>query len=116
MKTNESQIFELDYYDTENGRSPLIEWLRALDNMTRAKVVTKIDKLGLGHFSNCKSVGDGLYELKMNFGPGYRVYYSRVGKKILLLISGGDKGSQKKDIKKAEEYLKDYRGRHAKAD
>jgi len=78
---------------------------------TRAKILTRIDRLKLGNFGDCKSVGDGIYELRIHYGPGIRLYYSRVGNKVLLLLCGGDKSSQVKDIKKAKEFLKDYRFR-----
>lgn len=107
----ETQVFELEYYVAENGKAPLLEWLKRLDMITKAKVATKIDSLSCGNFGKCKSLGGGLYELKIDFGPGYRVYYSQVGKRILLLISGGDKGSQKRDIKQAIDCLQSYKER-----
>lgn len=103
------QVFELEYHITFQGKAPLIEWLKKLDKMTKAKVIAKIDHLSCGHFSNCKSVGHKLYELKIDLGPGYRIYYSQIGKKILLLLLGGKKETQKKDIQKAKKYLQEYR-------
>lgn len=73
----ESQIFELEFYIADNGKAPLVEWLEELDIVTKAKVTTKLDNLSYGNFGNCKSVGSGLYELKIDFGPGYRVYYMK---------------------------------------
>lgn len=108
MKVQETQIYELEYYIAENGKAPLVEWMRRLDNTVKAKLTTKIDNLSSGNFGNCKSLGRGLYELKIEYGSGYRVYYSQIGKKVLLLIMGGDKGSQKKDIKNAALCLEAY--------
>jgi putative addiction module killer protein len=65
----------------------------------------------MGNFGDCKNVGDGVSELRICYGPGIRIYYSRVGSKIVLLLCGGDKGSQAKDINKAKEFLKDYQSR-----
>lgn len=79
----------------------MIEWMKKMAAVTKAKIATKIDRLSCGNFGNCKSLANGLYELKIDFGPGYRIYYAQVGKKLLLLLRGGDKSSQNHDIKKA---------------
>ena len=67
--------------------------------------------LKLGNFGDCKAIGDGIAELRIHYGPGIRVYYSKIGNKVILLLCGGDKGSQTKDINKAKEYLKEYQSR-----
>lgn len=108
VMAQESQIFKLEYYVADNGKAPLIEWLKRLHVVTKAKIMTKIDNLSFGNLGNCKSIGSGLCELKIDYGPGYRIYYSQVGSKVLLLILGGDKGSQQKDIKKAFQCLESY--------
>jgi len=104
--------FEIEIYETKAGKIPFSIWFNGLKEIhTRAKILTRIDRLKLGNFGDCKSVGDGIYELRIHYGPGIRLYYSRVGNKVLLLLCGGDKSSQVKDIKKAKEFLKDYRFR-----
>jgi len=78
---------------------------------TRAKILTRLDRLRLGNFGDCEPIGAGAYELRIHYGPGIRIYYSRVENKIVLLLCGGDKSSQVRDINKAKEYLEDYRWR-----
>jgi putative addiction module killer protein len=81
---------------------------------TRAKILTRLDHLKVGNFGDCKVLGDEIAELKIHYGPGIRVYYSKIGNKVVLLLCGGDKSSQTKDINKAKEYLKDYQLREKK--
>jgi putative addiction module killer protein len=103
---------ELRRYLTASGRDVLGEWLSALrDVRTRAKIVARIDRLSVGNFGDCKTLRDGLFELRIDWGPGYRVYFAQVGKECVLLLSGGDKRKQSSDIKRALEHLKDYRER-----
>lgn len=68
----------------------------------------------LGNFGDCKSLGDEIAELRIHYGPGIRIYYSKIGNKVVLLLFGGDKGSQSKDIDKAKEYLREYQSREKK--
>jgi putative addiction module killer protein len=72
----------------------------------------RVDKIELGLFGDVEPVGDGLSELRIHYGPGYRVYYGKEGNKVYLLLCGGDKSTQSKDIKKAKEYWKDHKGRN----
>ena len=65
----------------------------------------------MGNFGQCEPVGEGVFELKIDFGPGYRVYFGKIGAKCILLLCGGDKSSQKNDIQKAKTYFKDYLSR-----
>ncbi|MBF0458266.1 MAG: type II toxin-antitoxin system RelE/ParE family toxin [Nitrospirae bacterium] len=75
----------------------------------RAKIRVKIDRLSLGNFNDCKSIGNGLHEIKIDYGPGYRVYFGHGEPNSIVLLYGGDKDSQISDIKKAMEYWNDYR-------
>jgi len=81
------------------------------DNRTKAKIAARIDRLSLGNFGDCKALGKGLFELRIDWGPGYRVYYALAGRACVLLLCGGDKRKQASDIRRALEYLKDYRER-----
>lgn len=102
--------YKLKYYTTANGKSPFKQWLNDLSNLkTQATIQIRLDRVEEGNLGNCKSVGSGVHELKIYLGPGYRVYFGKVGLEIILLLCGGDKRSQKKDIIKAQEYLKDYK-------
>ena len=79
-------------------------WLSALgDQKAIAKVVSRIERLGTGNPGDVSPVGDGIGEMRIDYGPGYRVYYKRTGKIIMLILCGGDKSTQDKDIKRAKE-------------
>jgi len=82
-------------------------WLRHLKDLKgRARIVARINSAALGNFGDCKPVGDGISEMRIDFGPGYRVYYARRGQVVYLLLIGGDKTSQRKDIEKAKTLFK----------
>jgi|SRR5579863_1969603 len=99
-------------YVTAAGRDVFGEWLSGLrDARTLAKIVVRLDRLALGNFGDCKALRGGLCELRIDWGPGYRVYYALIGRDCVLLLCGGDKRKQQSDIQRALEYLKDYRER-----
>ena len=101
---------ELVEYETENGRCPFSEWLDGLkDIAARAIIRKRLNRIRIGNFGHTRSVGEGVFELKIDFGPGYRVYYGLDGDTLVVLLCGGDKGSQERDIRKANEYWQDYR-------
>ena len=88
---------------------PFIEWLEKLkDRKARAIIHKRLDRLSCGLAGKCKPVGEGIFELKIFHGPGYRIYFSLEEGDILILLWGGDKSTQKRDIKKAQEFLTDY--------
>ena len=100
---------QLKVYVTEDGRKPFIEWLESLEDKTiRYRIKERLDRVALGNLGDHKFISDGVYELRLVFGSGYRIYYGNEGKEIILLLCGGDKSSQKKDIKKAIAYLENY--------
>lgn len=102
-------------YTTSSGKSPFNDWLDSIkDKVTSSKVLLRIDRLKLGNLGDSKSVGEGVFELRIHYGPGIRVYYGRVGNKIILLLNGGDKGGQNRDILKAKEYYQDFLSRETK--
>ena len=103
---------EIRRYVTETGRDLFGEWLTGLrDGQARARVAARVARLEAGNFGDCKSVGEGVWELRIDWGPGYRIYYAMVGTTIILLLCGGDKRSQSADIRKAQEHLRDYKRR-----
>lgn len=90
--------FKLEYLITENGDVPFKNWLSTLDKKTRARIHARMARIRSGNLGDFKNLGQGLYELRLDFGPGYRIYFARKGEKIIILFSGGDKSSQAKDI------------------
>jgi len=104
---------EVIYYETMDGKSPFREWIYSLkESMTRNKIRVRIDRVSLGNLGHCRSVGQGVTELKIDYGPGYRVYFGQKGASLIVLLWGGDKSSQKRDIKIAQDYWDDYRRRY----
>jgi putative addiction module killer protein len=101
-------------YQTENGKEPFSEWFLDLDFKIRVRIRNRLDRVEQGYYGDYKSVGEDVYELRFFFGSGYRIYFAEDGNKIVLLLCGGDKGSQAKDITKAQEYLKNYKAAKSK--
>lgn len=104
-------LLELQRYQTFDGHVPISEWLGALDSATAGRVLAYMDRMKTGNFWSSRSVGEGVSELKINFGPGYRVYYLRDGDSVVIFLCGGDKNSQQSDICEAQSYAADYWGR-----
>ncbi|HXQ66815.1 MAG TPA: type II toxin-antitoxin system RelE/ParE family toxin [Alphaproteobacteria bacterium] len=102
-------MLEVRYYVTEAGDSPFSNWFASLDPVARAKVATAIARIGQGNLSNVKSVGQGVLEYRIDFGPGYRVYLGRNGDVLVILLTGGTKKRQQRDIRAAAEFWKAYR-------
>ena len=98
----------LEYADAAK-KSPFREWFFGLDAKAAAKVTTAIVRLENGNTSNVKSVGGGVYEKKIDFGPGYRIYFAYDGKNIIILLGGGTKKRQTKDIQTAKTRWIDYK-------
>lgn len=98
-------------YETDGGISPFSEWFGGLDAVAAAKITTALTRLGLGNTSNVKGVGSGVFELKVDFGPGYRVYFGKDGPEIVILLGGGTKKRQQRDIQCAQDCWQDYKSR-----
>jgi len=106
-----SDKIQIELYETKEGKIPFSIWLKSLkDSKARARIRVRIDRLKRGNFGDSKSVGEGVYELRLDYGPGYRVYFGKVGLTIVLLLRGGDKSTQTADIRKAKTYWHDYGG------
>lgn len=98
----------LRYYQTTSGKTPFLEWLDALkDSRTRHRIRARLDRVSLGNFGDYKVLGDGVCELRLDFGPGYRVYFAEKENTFVILLCAGDKSSQKKDIDTAKRYWYD---------
>lgn len=104
------QRWILKIYQDRNGKEPFIKWLESIrDIIIKARIKNRVRRLELGNFGDCKSVKQGVYELRLHFGPGYRVYFGKVDNIIILLLLGGTKSSQAKDIQKAIQYWNDFK-------
>src|SRR2546426_8289439 len=100
---------ELELYATEEGRVRFTEWLDSLrDRRGHEKIRARLNRIRLGNFGDCKSVGEGVEELRIDFGPGYRIYFARRGSMVVILLCGGEKKTQSKDISTARKYWKEY--------
>ena len=103
---------KIEFYLDAKGFAPLTEWLNTLkDRETRAVIRTRLTRLAAGNFGDVKFLRGGVSELRIDFGPGYRVYVSRQASVLVVLLSGGSKRTQDKDIDKAVEYLNDWKQR-----
>jgi putative addiction module killer protein len=103
-------IVEVRHYVNRVGKDVFDRWLSELaDARAQAKIAARINRLSAGNFADCKSLGQGLYELRIDWGPGYRVYYAMIGRYCVLLLCGGDKRKQSSDIERAYAYFGDYK-------
>ena len=106
--------FELRYYQSSTGEQPFVEWLQRLgDRHARTRITARLARAAVGNLGDVEVVGEGVLELRIDWGPGYRVYFSRVGKVMVLLLCGGDKRTQQKDIRRVKAYFEDYKARTA---
>lgn len=109
---NKSTRFEIVVYQTAGGIAPFEGWLLKLrDRLAKVHVLRRIQRAALGNFGDQRGLGDGLFELRINHGPGYRVYYTQDGNAIVVLLCAGDKRTQTADIQRAKEYRADYERR-----
>lgn len=100
---------EIEMYRTPSGKVPFREWFESLDRQVQFRVDRYIDRLKRGAVKNeTKFLGDGVAELRIHFGPGYRVYFAESGNSILLLLTGGTKRRQQADIENAKNYWRNY--------
>ena len=99
-----------EYIDAE-GRSPYARWFNRLNIQAAAKVATVLVRMERGYLSNTKGVGGGVFECRINFGPGYRVYFGKHGETLIILLGGGTKNRQQNDIEAARDLWREYRRR-----
>lgn len=97
-------FMELEIYRDQNGNEPFLEWLSSIKDKTMAaRIRRRLRRIEeTGNLGDYRSVGSGVYEFRMHFGPGYRIYFGRIGNDRIMLLHGGDKGSQSQDIGKAK--------------
>ncbi len=106
-----SSVLELRYYLADDGESPFEAWFTALDVQAGAKVAVALARLEQGNLSNAKGVGEGVLEYRIDWGPGYRVYFGRDGEVFVILLTGGTKQRQQRDIAAAKAMWSDYKRR-----
>ncbi len=105
-----SIIIELLRYQQNDGSVPISEWMIGLrDRVAQARIRMRLRQLEAGNFGDCEPVGQGVIELRIHVGPGYRVYCARYGKKVVLLLCGGDKSTQSADIKRAKAFWEEWK-------
>ena len=103
---------EVRIYARSDGSEPFTQWIRGLrDGATRNRIRQRIARVRLGNFGDTRSVGEGVQELRVPFGPGYRLYFGREGDAVVILLCGGDKSTQTRDIERAHDYWRDHRSR-----
>ena len=107
MEVSEKQV---ENYERPDGSCPFDDWMDSLrDQRARDIVRARIARVRLGNLGNCEPVGAGVLELKIDYGPGYRVYFGQVGMKLIIWLCGGEKSSQAEDIRRAIDYWEDYK-------
>ena len=104
MKT----MIEIEVYETPEGDQPFTRWFERVDRHARNRILVAFDRLQAGNTGNLKSVGGGVSELKIPFGPGYRVYLGQQGDRLVILLHGGTKKRQSEDIARAKGYWQAY--------
>ena len=105
-------MYEIRHCLTPSGKNLFGEWLDSLrDAKAEARIAARVARLAAGNFGDCKPLSDGVWELRIDWGPGYRVYYAMLGRKCVLLLCGGDKRKQSADINRAVGYWSDYQRR-----
>lgn len=103
--------YEIKIYATEEGKEPFRDWLDSLKDVDiQALIFQRLQRIKLGNFGDCKPISEGLWEFRIHHKAGI-IYYARVGQRLVLIIGGGDKRSQERDITKAKKYLEDYKRR-----
>lgn len=105
--------YEVLVFRNRSDDSPYLEWLDTLDWKTQERILARVARMKFRQFGDCKPLDGSIYELRVFFGPGYRVYFGQHRGKTILLLAGGDKSSQNRGIKKAKEYWKIYLEDHS---
>lgn len=101
--------YSIEVYQDQSDQIPFWDWIKGLNNKkTEERLLERFDRVELGNFGDCKSLGGGLMELRFRFGPGYRIYCSIRSGRVVLLLVGSDKSNQRRAISKARSYLADY--------
>ena len=106
------EIVKISIYETKSKRKPFTKWFDGLDAPIQHIIATRLDRVSVGNFGDCDPLREGIWELKVHTGPGYRIYFGKRGNAVVIILSGGLKKSQEKDIEKAIEYWKSHKEQH----
>ena len=107
-------MIEIVRYQRENGEEPYTEWFRRLrDGIAKLAISTRLRRIEDGNFGDCKPVGEGVSELRIQVGPGYRIYFGQYGSTLVILLCGGDKKSQQSDIERAKTLWTEWKRRQS---
>ena len=109
-------MIEIIVYETEDGKRPFQKWLEGIDRQARSRVQTALLRLEEGNTGSLKSIGAGVHEIRITFGPGYRVYLGQEGNQLVILLHGGTKKRQSDDIARAKDFWRAYQAEKTKGD
>lgn len=110
----ESQPRELKIYAANDDEAPFLSWLDSLrDREARARIKKRLDRVALGNLGDHRSVGEGVFEFRIDYGTGYRVYFAQIETLVILLLCGGDKSTQDRDIQKAKQFWINFKQRES---
>ena len=109
---SECETKEINQLETAKGKCPIRDWLDDLDGAIAVRIQARLKRVAFGNLGDVKSVGQGVSELRLAFGSGYRLYFAQYGDEIILLLCGGDKSTQKEDIEDAKNYWLDFKRRN----
>ena len=105
-----TELREIKLYRTPTGREPFSEWYDSIQDLNlQSRIDKRLERIANGNFGDCRSLGDGVFELRFHFGPGHRIYFGEVDNTIVLLLCAGDKSSQARDIRRAKDYWLQYK-------
>jgi putative addiction module killer protein len=100
---------EVEYYKLHDGRCPYVEWLDTLDSKMQAIVIARVARIESGNMGHVESLGEGVHEFKIDFGPGLRIYFGSADERLVVLLAGGDKRTQTEDIMRAKLLWKEWK-------
>ena len=101
--------YDILIFSTANKKEPFLNWLNKFNRDIKKRIITRLNRLILGNLGDYKAIDNNIFELKLSFNGGYRIYFGKDGNKLIILLCGGDKKTQKQDIKKAKKYWSEYR-------
>lgn len=103
-----SDQYEIKIFSTLSGKEPFVDWLNSFNRDIKKRIILRLDRVKTGNLGDYKNIGEGVLELRLKFGSGYRIYFGKEGDEIVILLCGGDKKTQSQDINKAKEYWQEY--------